>query len=84
MGLCSVLMCGCPIRQTVLSGEGEGDADASITVIGLIIWAAFAHNFGLASSGEGITTNGMIAVVIGLIVACIIGFSSRRENIWNM
>lgn len=37
MGLCSVLMCGCPIRQTVLSGEGEGDADASITVIGLII-----------------------------------------------
>lgn len=78
VGLTSVLLGGCPIRQTILSGDG--DTDAAITVLGLIVGAAFAHNFGLAASGKGISTNGMIAVVIGLVVALIIAATSRREN----
>lgn len=66
VGLTGVLVGGCPIRQTVLSAEG--DVDAIITVFGLIVGTAFAHNFGLAASGEGVPVNGQIAVVIGYIV----------------
>ena len=45
--------------------------------------AAMAHNFGLASSGEGPTANGKIAVVIGLVVvtaiACLGTFGTKRK-----
>jgi YedE family putative selenium metabolism protein len=72
VGLCSVLLGGCPIRQTILASQG--DTDAGITVIGLIIGAAFAHNFGLASSGAGTTANGRIAVIIGIVFVLAIAY----------
>lgn len=59
-----VLLGGCPLRQLVLSGEGN--ADSAAAVLGLMVGAAFAHNFGLASSGAGPTGAGKIAVVIGI------------------
>ena len=71
VGWGSVLLGGCPLRQLVLSGEGS--SDSAVTVLGLIVGAAFAHNFGLASSAEGPTANGKIAVVIGLVVVAAIG-----------
>ncbi len=70
VGWASVLLGGCPLRQLILTGEGN--TDSAVTVAGLVAGAAFAHNFGLASSGKGPTSAGMIAVVVGLIVtACI-------------
>lgn len=66
VGFASVLLGGCPLRQLILSGEGN--IDSVITVIGMIAGAAFAHNFGLASSAQGPTANGQIAVIIGFIV----------------
>ena len=76
-----VLLGGCPLRQLVLSGEGN--TDSAITVLGLMAGAAMAHNFGLASSGEGPTANGKIAVVIGLVVvtaiACLGTFGTKRK-----
>ena len=71
VGFGCVLLGGCPLRQLVLSGEGS--SDSAVTVLGLIVGAAFAHNFGLASSAEGPTANGKIAVVIGLAAAAAIG-----------
>lgn len=71
-------MGGCPLRQLVLSGEGN--TDSAITVLGLMAVPAMAHNFGLASSGEGPTANGKIAVVIGLAVVTAIGLPG---NFWN-
>ncbi|MEW6623719.1 MAG: YedE family putative selenium transporter [Bacillota bacterium] len=62
-GFGSILLGGCPLRQTILAGEG--DSDAAITVLGLIVGAAVAHNFGLASSAAGVTMGGKAAVVIG-------------------
>ena len=38
-----------------------------------MVGAAFAHNFGLASSGAGPTANGKIAVIIGIIAVAAIG-----------
>ncbi len=69
-GLGSVLLGGCPLRQLVLAGEGN--SDSAITVLGLMVGAAFAHNHGLASSGAGATPLGKYAVIGGIIVVCII------------
>jgi YedE family putative selenium metabolism protein len=69
-GFACVLLGGCPLRQLVLAGEGN--TDSAVTVLGLMVGAAFAHNFGLASSANGPTTNGQIAVVIGIVVVALI------------
>ncbi|HHW07156.1 MAG TPA: YedE-related selenium metabolism membrane protein [Clostridia bacterium] len=65
-GLGSCLLGGCPLRQTILAAEGN--TDSAVTVLGLITGAAFAHNFGLAASANGVPVNGKIAVIIGLVV----------------
>jgi YedE family putative selenium metabolism protein len=81
VGFASVLIGGCPLRQLILSGEGN--IDSVITVIGMTVGAAFCHNFGLASSGEGSTPNGHIAVIIGLIVVAaiaVINISSNKKK----
>lgn len=78
VGLCSVLLGGCPIRQTVLASQG--DSDAGITVFGLIIGAAFAHNFGLASSAKGATQNGKIAVIIGIVFVLALAYGILLGN----
>ncbi len=70
VGLTGVLAGGCPIRQTILSAEG--DSDAMIVVFGLIIGTAIAHNFGLAASGEGVPVNGQIATIIGYVVVLVL------------
>jgi YedE family putative selenium metabolism protein len=76
-GLAFCLAGGCPGRQLFMSGEG--DSDAAIFVIGMIVGAAFAHNFGLASSPAGIGPHGIAAVVVGLTVCLTIGFTMRKR-----
>ena len=70
VGFGCVLLGGCPLRQLVLSGEGN--SDSAVTVLGLIVGAAFAHNFGLASSANGPTGTGKIAVIVGIVVVALI------------
>lgn len=65
-GLGSVLLGGCPLRQLILAGEGN--VDSVITILGMAAGAAFAHNFGLAASGNGPSFNGQVAVISGFIV----------------
>lgn len=77
VGFGSALAGGCPLRQVILSGEGN--TDSAITVFGLIAGGAFAHNFGLAASPNGVPVNGQIAVVIGLVVMLLIAVTSRRQ-----
>jgi YedE family putative selenium metabolism protein len=76
-GLAFCLAGGCPGRQLFMSGEG--DSDAAIFVIGMIVGAAFAHNFGLSSSPAGIGPHGIAAVVVGLAVCLTIGFTMRKR-----
>ncbi|MDO5717045.1 MAG: YedE family putative selenium transporter [Tissierellia bacterium] len=78
VGLTGALLGGCPIRQTILSGEG--DQDAAITVMGLLVGAAISHNFGLAASPKGVSTAGFIAVGMGLIFCVILGIVLRRKQ----
>lgn len=78
VGFIGVLLGGCPIRQLVLSADGDGDA--AITVLGLMVGAAICHNFGLAASGEGLPINGQIAVVIGIVFTFIIAIYQSKKD----
>ena len=86
-GLAFALAGGCPGRQLFLSGEGDGDA--AVFVLGMITGAAFAHNFSLAAGPDGVVEGvqqvgginayGMAAVIIGLVVCGVIGFTMREK-----
>lgn len=75
-GLAFTLAGGCPGRQLVLSGEGDGDA--ALFVLGMLTGAAFAHNFSLASSPAGPGAFGPGAVVLGLAVCLVFGLTLRE------
>lgn len=77
-GLAFALAGGCPGRQLFLAGEGDGDA--AVFVLGMIVGAGFSHNFGLASSPTGVGPYGIPAVVIGLLVCGFIGFTMRKKS----
>ena len=87
-GLCFALAGGCPGRQLFLAGEGN--SDSGVFVLGMIVGAGVAHNFTLAGKPDkmvegvlqvgGIATAGMTAVIIGIIVCLIIGFTMRDKN----
>lgn len=74
VGWGSVLLGGCPLRQLILSGEGN--TDAVITVMGLLVGAAICHNFGLASSPAGPSFNGKIASIISFIFLAIVSYAN--------
>ncbi len=82
VGLGSVMLGGCPLRQLILAGEGS--TDSAVAVLGMIAGAAFAHNFSLAASaGTGPGLNGKIALVIGIVIllaiASVATFRRRGE-----
>ncbi|HHW14257.1 MAG TPA: YedE-related selenium metabolism membrane protein, partial [Firmicutes bacterium] len=75
-GLAFTLAGGCPGRQLVLSGEGDGDA--ATFVLGMLTGAAFAHNFSMAASPAGPGPYSAAAVVIGLAVCGVLGLTMRE------
>ncbi len=77
-GFAFALAGGCPGRQLFLAGEG--DSDAGLFALGMITGAAISHNFGLASSPDGIGPHGMAAVIIGLMVCLATGFGHLKRS----
>ena len=82
VGLGSVMLGGCPLRQLILAGEGSSDSASA--VLGMIVGSAFAHNFSLASSaGTGPGTNGKVAVIAGIMIlvaiAAVVTIKERRK-----
>jgi len=67
VGLTGVLAGGCPVRQIVMAGEGNGDA--LVTAAGIAVGGAVAHNMGLVSTPDGATPAGRWAIGIGLAFA---------------
>ncbi len=76
-GLAFALAGGCPGRQLFMAGEGDGDA--GIFVFGMIVGAALAHNFALASSPKGIGAHGAAAVIVCLIACIYIGLTNLKK-----
>lgn len=77
-GLAFALAGGCPGRQLFMSGEGDGDA--AVFFFGMVVGAALAHNWGLASSPAGIGPHGMAAVLVCLIVCLFIGITNIKKT----
>jgi YedE family putative selenium metabolism protein len=77
-GYGSVLIGGCPLRQVVMSGEGN--SDAGVCVLGFLLAGAAAHNFGIAASPQGVPANGKIAVIIGFAVITFIALASTLRT----
>ena len=77
-GLAFALAGGCPGRQLFMAGEG--DSDAGIFAIGMLVGAALAHNLGTASSGAGIGAYGMHATIIGFVLCLVIGFAHSQRS----
>ncbi len=78
VGLAGMQMGGCPLRTTVLAGEG--DTDAGISVLGYIAGGAIAVNFLLASSSyAGLGKYAAWAVAAGLVFCLGIGFLMREK-----
>ncbi len=89
VGWGSVLLGGCPLRQLVLAGEGNGDC--AVTVFGMIIGAAMSHNFSWAGNpdsvneaGEyvvgGLSDGGKIAVVACIVIVLIISLVNSKKE----
>lgn len=76
-GLAFTLAGGCPGRQIILAGEGDGDA--AMLVMGMLVGAGFAHNFNLASSPAGPSPYGPTVVILGLVLAAFIGLAMRER-----
>lgn len=90
VGLAGVLMGGCPLRQLILAGQGS--SDSIITVIGLFIGAAVAHNFKLAAAVAtkatatspetlgGPNLNGKIALLFCIIFLISVGITGIKKG----
>jgi len=76
-GLAFALAGGCPGRQLFLAGEGDGDA--AVFVLGMIVGAGIAHNFGMASSPAGVGPYGIAGVIVSFLSCLFIGFTMRRK-----
>jgi len=88
-GLAFALAGGCPGRQLFLCGEGDGDA--GVFVLGMIAGAALAHNFALAGAPDRVGDAGAVivggpgpygqaAVLLGLAVCLVLGFTMRERK----
>ncbi len=78
VGFGSVLIKGCPLRQLVLTGQGDTDAGAA--VLGMFVGAALVQNWGIAGTAEGTPLAGKIAVISGFIFLLLIGLHYRERD----
>ena len=76
-GLAFTLAGGCPGRQLIMAGEGDGDA--AVFVLGMLMGAALAHNFSAVSSGAGVGPMGIPVTIIGIVFCLAVGFVSRTR-----
>lgn len=90
VGFGAVLAGGCPLRQMVMAGQGS--CDAAVTFLGMLVGAAFAHNFGLAGAAASAATAekaavaggpafaGQVVLICGIVVLFIIGFVNLKKQ----
>jgi YedE family putative selenium metabolism protein len=79
VGVGSVMIGGCPFRQIIRSGEG--DVDASMAVFGMVAGGALVQTFDLASTTQGVTFNGKVAVITGLALIIVFGLTLKERDV---
>jgi len=71
-------------EQSIAHADGLwnflGNVDSAITIMGMVVGAAFAHNFKLAASAQGPTANGKVAVIIGFVILGLISYFNIEKT----
>ena len=90
VGFAAVLAGGCPLRQLILAGHGS--SDSAVTFLGMLLGAAFAHNFNLVGSAAKAATAtdaavpggpampGKIAVIVCIVLLFMIAATNLRRK----
>lgn len=78
VGYIAVLIDGCPFRQLIKSGEG--DINAQISFLGMLLGAAFVQNFKILSDASGPTLFGKLGVLLGFLIFAIITLEARKNS----
>ena len=90
VGFAAVLAGGCPLRQLILAGQGS--SDSAVTFLGMLLGAAFAHNFNLVGSAakaatatdaavpSGPAMPGKIAVIVCIVLLFVIAATNLRRK----
>lgn len=78
VGFGSVLIRGCPLRQLVAAGQG--DNDAGVTVMGMLVGAAIVQNWQLGGTVAGTPISGQIAIIFGICLLFAIGLLNRKRG----
>lgn len=78
VGFASILVDGCPFRQLIKAGEG--DVDAGITTLGMLVGGALVYSWLLRSTSAGPTLEGKIVVLIGLVFSVVIAMAFRKRR----
>lgn len=76
-GLSATMLGGCPFRQVIMSGEG--DADATVAVLGMFAGALVAHRFVIASTGAGLSDKAWLVMAVMAVVLLVIAFAKRER-----
>jgi YedE family putative selenium metabolism protein len=79
VGFASVLIDGCPFRQLIKAGQG--DVDAGIATLGMLLGGALVYTWLLRSISAGATFEGKIVVLIGLVFSVVIAMAFRKRDI---
>ena len=90
VGFAAVLAGGCPLRQLILAGQGS--SDSAVMFLGMLLGAAFAHNFNLVGSAAKAATAtdaavpggpampGKIAVIVCIVLLFVIAATNLRRK----
>jgi len=78
VGWLSVLIGGCPFRQLIKAGEG--DADAGLAVIGMILGGGLVQSWDIAATAAGVALPGKVAVLVGLVFVLLLSLLFRDRT----
>ena len=90
VGFAAVLAGDYPLRQLILAGQGS--SDSAVTFLGMLLGAAFAHNFNLVGSAAKAATAtdaavpggpampGKIAVTVWIVLLFVIAATNLRRK----
>ena len=79
VGWLSVLIGGCPFRQLIKAGEG--DADAGIAVVGMVLGGGLVQSWDIAATAAGVSMTGKLAVLSGLAFVLIMTLLFRNRTL---
>ena len=77
VGFASVLIDGCPFRQLIKAGQG--DIDAAMATLGMLLGGALVYTWMLGSTSAGPTFQGKIAVLVGLAFSLSVAMAFRKR-----